>query len=242
MRMFQFTDKEKIEAFDDIAVRYFYKNFGTMTKTDYETLLFRIYIRHLKNQNLSTDDYSISRALGITQSKVRTLKLRNELQESLLADDSWKREFAECVGTAIYDENKKLVKVMVPEVTVMMELRHFMEENRWYDEYQLNPKLFQCPLDFFLPLCEKIEGVSLKLDDATNRKLEKINNQASETEQSAIAKIMKGSIEDGFKDLAWKGTTAVVIEVLKILPFGALAAPIIEGLIKVLMSSAGLSD
>ena len=131
---------------------------------------------------------------------------------------------------------------MVPEVTVMMELRHFMEENRWYDEYQLNPKLFQCPLDFFLPLCEKIEGVSLQLDDATKRKLEKLNNQACETEQSAIAKIMKGSIEDGFKDLAWKGTTAVVIEVLKILPFGALAAPIIEGLIKVLKSSAGLSD
>ncbi len=35
MRMVQFTDEEKIEAFDDIAVRYFYKNFGTMTKTDY---------------------------------------------------------------------------------------------------------------------------------------------------------------------------------------------------------------
>ena len=240
--MVQFTDEEKIKAFDDIAIRYFYKNFGSMTKTDYETLLFRIYIRHLKNQKLSTDDYSISRALGITQSKVRNLKLRNELQENLLADNSWKLEFAECVGTAIYDDNKKLVKVMVPEVTVMMELRHFMEENRWYDEYQLNPKLFQCPLDFFLPLCEKIEGVNLQVNDTTRSKLEEIKNKANKTEQSAIAKIMSGSLEDGFKDLAWKGTIAIVIEVLKILPFGTLAAPIIEGLIKVLKSSAGLSD
>jgi len=36
--------------------------------------------------------------------------------------------------------NKRKVKVMIPEITVMMELRHFIEQNGWYDEYQLNPK------------------------------------------------------------------------------------------------------
>ena len=155
-----FTDEEKLEAFEDIAVQYFYRNFGSLTKTDFETMLFKIYLRHLKRSHLTTDDYSISRDLGITQSKVRNMKLRIELRDTEPSAVSWEEEFAACVRTAIYDDKKRLVKVMVPEVTVMMELRHFMEVNRWYDEYQLNPKLFQCPIDFFLPLCEKINGMN----------------------------------------------------------------------------------
>ena len=237
------SSDEKIEAFDLIASKFYRKNFGTMSKTDFELLLFGIYIRYSKMHKLPTDDYSISRELGITQSKVRNLKLRNELQKNILTDDLWKQEFANCVETAIYDDNKKLVKVMVPEVTVMMELRHFMEENRWYDEYHLNPKLFQCPLDFFIPLCEKLDGTDgLTIDASVRKKLCSLNKQASEAEQSAIAKILNGAIEDGFKDLAWKGTTAIIIEVLKVLPFGALAEPVINGLIKVLKSSGGLNN
>ena len=57
-----FSDKEKMDAFDEIASCYYEKNFGSMSKTDYETMLFKIYLNHLKKNNLRTDDYSISRA------------------------------------------------------------------------------------------------------------------------------------------------------------------------------------
>ena len=235
--MEQFKTNEKLRAFDDIAKHFYDKNFGTMTKTDYETLLFWIYLRHLKAESKPYDDYSISRALGITQSKVRSLKMRIELRESLMTDDSWKEEFAACIKTAIYDKRKKLVKVIIPEVTVMMELRHFMEENRWYDEYQLNPKLFQCPLDFFPQLCEKIGNTELFIDDETKNKLEEIIREAAPEEASALSKILKGGFEDGFKELAWVGTTTIVIEVLKVLPFGGIASSIISALISVLEKS-----
>ena len=237
-----FTDEEKLEAFEDIAVQYFYRNFGSLTKTDFETMLFKIYLRHLKRSHLTTDDYSISRDLGITQSKVRNMKLRIELRDTEPSAVSWEEEFAACVRTAIYDDKKRLVKVMVPEVTVMMELRHFMEVNRWYDEYQLNPKLFQCPIDFFLPLCEKINGMNILLDDASKKKIEKISAKANEKEQSAISKILSGAIENGFKELAWTGTMAIIVEVLKALPFGGVAATIINALIAVLSKSGGLSE
>lgn len=239
--MVDFSNDEKIVAFDDIAVRYYYKNFGTMTKTDYETLLFRIYLRHLKRNRLPTDDYSISRALGITKSKVRNLKMRNELQQSSNDLDSWKEEFANYVGTAIYDDRKKLVKVLIPEITVMTELRYLMEVNRWYDEFQLNPKLFQCPLAFFIPLCEKIGGQEIFLDDSAKEKLKKINDTANEKEQSAIAEILSGALDKGFKDLAWTGTTAIIVEVLKILQVTGVAATIISALIAVLRKSGGLN-
>ena len=235
-----FENWEKIEAFEDISVQYYYQNFGSLTKTDFETLLFKIYLRHLKANKLSMDDYSISRDLGITQSKVRNMKLRIDLRDSERDSDLWMEEFATCVSTAIYDEKKRLVKVMVPEVTVMMELRHFMEKNRWYDEYQLNPKLFQCPLEFFVPLCEKIGGTDLVLNDAAKKKIEKLREIANEKEQSAISKILNESIEKGFKDLAWTGTTAIIVEILKLLPFGGVASTIIKALIAVLSQSGGL--
>ncbi len=236
-----FSDKEKMDAFDEIASCYYEKNFGSMSKTDYETMLFKIYLNHLKKNNLRTDDYSISRALGITQSKVRNLKIRNELQEDEL-DDSWKEEFAACVGNALYDKDKRLVKVIIPEVTVMMELRHFMEENRWYDEYQLNPKLFQCPLDFFLPLCEQIGGVTLTLDPSAKKKLSELKKQASDKEKTAIEQILTGALQDGFKELAWTGTTAIVVKALELLPFGGVAGKIITGLITVLRKSGKLDE
>ena len=235
--MNRFTPSEKQRAFDEISSHYFNKNFGSMTKTDYETLLFGIYLRHLKESDLPSDDYSISRSLGITQSKVRSLKMRNELRDPVAKDDSWMEEFADCVKTAIYDEKKRLVKVMVPEVTVMMELRHFMENNRWYDEYQLNPKLFQCPLDFYLPLCEKISGNGICLDNAVKEKLKELCKKANEKEQSAMSAILNGAVEDGFKNLVLNGSIAIVIEVLKTLPFGGVAARIVNSLIVVLSKS-----
>ena len=79
-----FSKSEIDQAFRMISARYFERNFGTMAKTDFETLLFSIYIEHLLDNNQPFDDYAMSKALGITQSKVRTLKLRKELQLSLI--------------------------------------------------------------------------------------------------------------------------------------------------------------
>ncbi len=237
-----FSDQEKMEAFDEIAAHYYNRNFGSMSKTDYETMLFRIFLNHLKQNGIPSDDYSISRTLGITQSKVRSLKMRNELLQSDLENDAWKEEFAACVGNAVYDETKKLVKVIVPEVTVMMELRHFMEENRWYDEYQLNPKLFQCPLVFYLPLCERIGGNDVFLSEDAKKKLKELSKKANEKEQSAIGRIVQGSLEDGFKDLVSVGTTAIIVKVLEQIPFVGVAATIVGKLIMVLRKNAKLAD
>ena len=39
----KFSNEEKIRVFDLIANEYFNKNFGSMSKSDYETLLFSEY-------------------------------------------------------------------------------------------------------------------------------------------------------------------------------------------------------
>lgn len=77
-----FSNEEKIAIFDKIEQHYFIRNFGSMTKTDFETLLFSEYIEHRIKNKLPFDDYSLSKELGITQSRIRAFKERKELKYS----------------------------------------------------------------------------------------------------------------------------------------------------------------
>ena len=77
----EFTSEEKNALFDKIAAMYFNKNFGSTQKADFETLLFSEYIEHCLRFKLPFDDYTISKELGITQSRVRSLKERKELMK-----------------------------------------------------------------------------------------------------------------------------------------------------------------
>ena len=68
----------KIKAFDKIAEKFYYGNFGSTSKADVETLMFSLYIEQIleKEQDnmVAYSDYSLSKALGITQSKISNLK------------------------------------------------------------------------------------------------------------------------------------------------------------------------
>lgn len=47
------TKEEKASAFDKIAERYYFANFGTMSKSDLETLLFSIYLEQILDREES---------------------------------------------------------------------------------------------------------------------------------------------------------------------------------------------
>lgn len=228
-----FSKDEKQHAFDLLCERYYNRNFGTMSKTDFETLLFHIYLEHLINTSAPFDDYTLSKALGISQSKIRNLKVREELQYPRQSEH-WKENFAALVSKAVYDEQSKTVKMQIPEVTDMTELRYYLECNGWFDEYQLNPKLFQCRLDFFLKLCRSLGELSTQ-DENTEAKLKELQKlHDGKNERSAIQKILDGAVEDGLKELAINGSKGLIVSVLKSLPFGGVAATAINEFIRVL--------
>ena len=217
----EFDEKEKQNAFDRIAARYFQRNFGMMSKADFETLLFDIYIEHLLQHNLPFDDYTMSRALGITQSRIRTLKQRKELQYPH-ANFDWKRSFAGDVSKAKYDDANRRVTMSISDVNVLIELRNFIEQNGWFDHYQLNPKLFSCRLDFFIELCKKLSDENIDLDEDRVKELRRI--ECDGKSKQAIYKICSGAFEDGMKDLIKSASKEVIIQVLKRLPFGSVAS------------------
>ena len=74
-----FSVGDKAKAFDELAKRYYSRNFGTLSKSDIDTLMFSLYIERILD-NSEEDmskyrDYLIARQLGITESRVRYTKL-----------------------------------------------------------------------------------------------------------------------------------------------------------------------
>ena len=74
------NEQEKAKAFDKIAEAYYNRNFGSISKSDFDVLMFSIYIERLLEQNESDmesySDYELSKQLGITQSKIKNLKVK----------------------------------------------------------------------------------------------------------------------------------------------------------------------
>ena len=115
------------------------------------------YIEHCIRNNIPYDDYTLSKQLGITQSRIRSLKERKELKYPHEGFE-WKTVFAESIKNAKYDENDHYIKVIIQDINVMSEIRHYIEEKGWYDECSLNKKLLRIPFDCFLEICSEDEA------------------------------------------------------------------------------------
>ena len=229
-----FNAEEKAQAFEQIVQRYYKTNFGTMSKTDFETLLFHNYMEHLLSHGEAYDDYTVSNALGITQSKVRNLKLRRALQYPGSADD-WKAQVLGALKNAKYDRKSGQVQMLIPENTVMVELRHFLESNGGFDTYTLNPKLFSCRVDHLVLLFEALSEQNVELDDEQKKQLRQL--KLADGDMSALEKICSGAYKDGLKDLVLTGSKQALTEVLKLIPFGGLAADAVGEIIKLIEKS-----
>lgn len=218
------NSEAKARAFDAIAEQFYAANFGRLTKSDFEVLLFHLYIEQCMSTAHSYDDYTLSKELGITQSRVRSLKVKKELQYPHEGFD-WKQDFIECISRARYDEKKALVKVQISDVNVLAELRNYVEKKGWYDEYQLNTKLFQCRADIFIDLCNSLgeKNEEMTLTDAQKKALKKLGKESeADNTRSAIDMIMEGNIKDGLKKLSLEGGKGLLVEVIGLLPGGTM--------------------
>ena len=148
-----FQPEDKIKAFDKIAEKYYFSNFGSISKTDFETLMFSIYIEQLLEKNQedynSYSDYTLSKVLGITQSKVSNLKVRKEL---LYPYDKfeWKDSLLRIAENVVFEDNR--IKLHIPDRNVFLELKNAIEVNGGFIDVQLNKNLLQVRLQYFLDL------------------------------------------------------------------------------------------
>ena len=146
-------DTIKAQAFDKLAAAYYFRNFGQMQKTDFETLIFSLYLDRILDENeedmRSYSDYTLSKLLGITQSKVSNLKVRKELLYPYERFD-WRESLKRVIEHARYEDGK--IKIPIPDKNLFLEIRNAIEESGGYIETQLNSSLLQIRPEYFVDL------------------------------------------------------------------------------------------
>ena len=171
MEYVKFDDDEKIKMFDEISNHFYNKNFGQFSKSEIELMMFNFYIQKMIKDSLKEDgtidygkcsDYRISKDLGITQQRVRNLKVKNQLVNPLEFD--WKKEIAALMPNARY-ENKK-VYINIPDSNLFYEIQNFLENEGSYIEKQLNSKLLVIRIEYFIDLLMTLE------EEPNKRKIE----------------------------------------------------------------------
>ncbi len=192
----------------DIQRECLTQNFGTLSKSEFDLLVFHYYL--LNKQANSTGkyvtDYEIGRDLGLTIQRVRSLREREALKWR--SQEDWKEKFLKCLKYAHYDEKSDAVKILVLDVNVIKEVRNFIEMAGLIDDYQLNPKVFQCNLDALIAICldfksgdegnlcgKILEKLRDSKDGKVARAVKRQEQPVQEYLKEAVVKSVQGGIE-----------------------------------------------
>lgn len=143
-------DAGKAAAFDEIAEHVYAGNFGQISKGDFEVLLFHIYVEKILERGdrdfRRYSDYTLARELGIPQSKVSNLKVRQQLQYPHEFD--WKKSLLSITKNIRYDAGK--IKIPIPDINLCLEIENAIREDGGIAERTLTRQLLQLsPEDFY---------------------------------------------------------------------------------------------
>lgn len=181
-----FTDREKINIFDELCNLFFERNFGRTSKSDIEAFMFHYYFNRKVEKSKNDEgiinynkcsDYVISKDLGITQKKVSNLKVMDRLlyQEDL----DWMDDFKRLIKNATYDKTTQYISLHIPDPSLFLEVQNYVEERGGYIEKQLNKKLLRIKAAYFIDLVLQNEP------DDINRKaiIKELKKQLNESDK-----------------------------------------------------------
>ncbi len=157
------------------------RRFGSFSKSDYETLMFSIYLDML---NKPARNYDISIDLGITESKVRSLRVNSQLLYP--RDLSWQDELQKALHNAVYNENDKTITLMIEDPSIQNLLKNEIELAYGPVHLSLNPKLLTLSIEGYLLL-------ALHIADDEEAAIKELNKRWS-AETETTEKITKESI------------------------------------------------
>lgn len=172
MKYITFTQEEKAECFEKLSELFYERNFGQATKSEIEMLMFRFYLEKLIHTNENSDgtidynkcsDYKISHDLGITQQRVRSLKVKNHLAQPI--DFPWQLSLANLLDSARHENG--IISIPIPDPILRIEIENYLDERGQYSEPCLKGNLLRIRTEFFIEL----EMEVLKEDD--KKKIEK---------------------------------------------------------------------
>lgn len=137
------------------ALRFIYDNIlksglGAVNKSELEVILFSALMLYSEWKELG--DLELSKELGITQGKVRTLREKASLRYLKLTLDEALASFAECVKTAEIDDTGRYLEILVPDIAVQREIEGLLKKQRVLYKKQLNSMVVQLRIDKFVDM------------------------------------------------------------------------------------------
>ena len=171
----------------------FTNHFGSFNKTDYEVLMFTVYLDSLDEY---ARDYDISLALGITESKVRSLRVKSQLLYP--KPMNWVDELHKSLKNGYYDDATGLITVTIEDPSVQNLIKNKIEEGFGVVGQTLNKKQLVLPLESFLLLAAYSEDD----EEKTIRNLNKIYQKHTKTKSTIEKKQFKERFMAGISDKA----------------------------------------
>ena len=197
--------------------RLFTRQFGTFSKSDYEVLMFTIYLDSLEGE---VRDYDISIDLGITESKVRSLRVRSQLLYPKKI--YWQEELATAIKHGSYDPETKQITVTIEDPSVKNLLKSIIEKNFGTVGLSLNTKHLVLPIESYLLLATCAEDDCEDAVKSLNQKLKSHSKEVGKIEKMSFKSRFLNSVPD---------TAALVADVLAIYQVGR---PIVENVLQLI--------
>lgn len=97
----------------------------------------------------SYSDYTLSKLLGITRSRISNLKIKKELKYPY-EDFVLEKSFAEIVNNYRYEDGK--IELFIPDKNLYYKIKNAIENVDGYAEVQLNTTLLQITPRYFVDL------------------------------------------------------------------------------------------
>lgn len=152
------TNELKANAFERISNAYYDGNFGTMSKSQFDLLMFNIYTDACRKNGISISDYNLSKELGILQTTVRNFRKKEFLAYN--QEFYWEEEFLKSACKPMLKGENFVLSIENPNVQI--EVQHYIEEKGGVVDKQLNSKnLTLSPLSYvemLIELQERIDG------------------------------------------------------------------------------------
>ena len=131
-------------SFMKIAECYYDRNFGTISKSDMDLLMFTILYRGLTNLNEgeAPRDLALAKLLGITSQRVQNLREKMVFKYPDNGSKTWEEKIAELFKTPAFQMvNDKEVHAFIEDSMLRKEVEDFLKVNHFPIEYTLNKEV-----------------------------------------------------------------------------------------------------
>ena len=179
-----FRDFDKAAAFDRIAELFYDRNFSSTSKSEIELLMFSFYMEAIIKANqrengvidyVKCSDYEIAKQLGITQDRVRTLKLKKQARYPVAFD--WQKSLESIKDGIRLDTATRRIMIPVTDPNLNAEIRNYISSHGGFVDFESGKDFIRIRIEYFLMLMYETLHVEdkKKFNREMKKKLGKVN-------------------------------------------------------------------